>query len=139
MKPAILWPLVALIAVVMGGAITLRILGEDIQIVILLVSVLVVPALGAFGVKIHENIQDMKTSVNGSQARLVDTIQQGQANQGESMRQLQENFTLLQAAVQANVTQLQQAVQTLALQVPPHPVPLALSASEEAHDHAPAL
>ena len=126
MKPAILWPLVALIAIVMGGAITLRILGEDIQVVILLVSILVVPALGAFGVKIHENLQEVKASVNGNQSDLVKTIQQGQMVAGDNMRQLQDN-----------VSQLQLMVQTLALQVPPHqlaaaPAPAAIAASEEA-------
>lgn len=141
MKPAILWPLVALIGIVMGGAITLRLLGEDIQVIIVLITILVVPALGAFGVKIHENVQEMKTLVNGSQSRLVDTIQQGQTTQGENMRQLQENFNALQLAVQSNVTQLQSAVQTLALQVPAPPAPLALTAGpeEESHDHASSL
>lgn len=120
MKPAILWPLVALIAIVMGGAITLRTLGEDIEVIIVLVTILVVPALGAFGVKIHENIQEMKTSVNGNQNELVKTIQQGQMVAGDNMRQLQDN-----------VTQLQHMVQTLALAVPPPPAPLALPSAPQ--------
>jgi predicted PurR-regulated permease PerM len=134
MKPSILWPLVALIGIVMGGAIALKRMGEGIEVIIILVTILVVPALGAFGVKIHENVQEMKTMVNGSQSRLVDTIQQGQVVQGDNMRQLQENFNALQLAVQTNVSQLQSAVQTLALQVPPPTAPLALTAAPEAEE-----
>lgn len=120
MKPSILWPLVALIGIVMGGAIALRSQGEDITIIILLVTILVVPALGAFGVKIHENLQEVKSSVNGNQSDLVKTIQQGQMVQGDNVRQLQDN-----------VQQLQHMVQTLALLVPTPPPALPAAPTPE--------
>lgn len=108
MKPSTAWALVAIVGVMMGGAITLRLNDEDISIIITLVTILAVPVLAAFGVKVNESLQEIKTNTNGKNDRQLDINQK----QVEMMQQ--SNMALLDT-----VRQLQDQVTNLARQMTP--------------------
>lgn len=125
MKPSTAWAMVTIVAVMMGGAITLRIFKEDISIIITLVTVLAVPVLAGFGIKFNENLQEIKTNTNGKNDRQIDI------NQKQVEMIQQNNLALLET-----VRQLQEQVTNLALQMTPPTTSLpAIEAPRELDDH----
>lgn len=114
MKPSTAYSLVAIVFIMMAGAITLRIFNEDISIIITFVTVLAVPVLAAFGVKVNEGLQEIKANTNGRNDKQTEFLQQNQLAMQESVVQFQK-------AMQENVLQLQRTVAELALQMTPPP------------------
>jgi hypothetical protein len=124
MKPSTVFGLVAIVFIMMAGAITLRVFGEDISIIITLVTVLAVPVLAAFGVKMHEGLQEIKANTNGRNDKQTEFLQQNQLAMQESVIQFQK-------AMQENVLQLQRTVAELALQMTPPPVLISTELTKE--------
>lgn len=124
MKPSTVAGLCIIVGIMMGGAITLRVFGEDISIIITLVTVLAVPVLAAFGVKMHEGLQEIKANTNGRNDKQTDFLQQNQLAMQESNIQFQK-------AMQENVLQLQRTVAELALQIAPPPGPVTAELTRE--------
>ena len=112
MKPSTVIGLVSVVFIMMGGAIALRALGESVEIVLALVSLLAAPVLLAFGVKMHENLQEIKSNTNGNNQRQTEFLQQNQLAQQESNQKFQQ-------AMQDNVLQLQKMMAEIALQTMP--------------------
>lgn len=106
--------LVVVVFIIIAGAVTLKALHEDITIVITLVSVLVAPVLLAFGVKVHEGMQEIKHNTNGNNQRQTEFLQQNQLAQQEANQKFQQ-------AMQENVLALQKMVAEIALQTAPLP------------------
>lgn len=118
MKPSTAWALVAIVGVMMGGAIALRLNGEDIAIIITLVTVLAVPVLAAFGVKVNESLQEIKTNTNGKNDRQMDINQ-------KQVEMMQQSMQQSNAALLETIQKLQDQVTNLALQMtPPTPEPV---------------
>jgi hypothetical protein len=126
-KPTIVG-LTAVVFIIIAGAITLKALHEDITIIITLVSVLVAPVLLAFGVKVHEGMQEIKHNTNGNNQRQTEFLQQNQLAQQESNQKFQ-------AAMQENVLQLQKMMAEIALATMPPPPAIQAEISKDPSDH----
>jgi hypothetical protein len=126
-KPTIVG-LTAVVFIIIAGAITLKALHEDITIIITLVSVLVAPVLLAFGVKVHEGMQEIKHNTNGNNQRQTEFLQQNQLAQQESNQKFQ-------AAMQENVLQLQKMMAEIALATMPPPPAIQAEILKDPSDH----
>lgn len=130
MKPSVAYPLLGIVFIMMAGAVTLKALHEDIEIIIMLVTLLAVPVLGAFGISIREGIQDVKANTNGVAQR------QAEINQ-ENQKALQELVRQSHQAMQEHSARMQEMVTQIALHANP---PAATSVHiKEADDDPPAL
>lgn len=127
-KPTIIG-LCVVVFIIIAGAVTLKALNEDIAIIITLVSVLVAPVLLAFGVKVHESMQEIKQNTNGNNQRQTEFLQQNQLAQQEANQRFQ-------AAMQENVLALQKMMAEIALNtMPPPPAITAEILKEPLDDH----
>lgn len=130
MKPATIAGLVTVVFIIMAGAVTLKSLGEDIEIVVMLCTLLVTPIFAAFGIKVHENLQEIRSNTNGNSQRQTEFLQQNQLAQQESNQKFQQ-------AMQENVLQLQKMVAEIALATTPPPPAIAAEIIKEGtSDHA---
>lgn len=126
-KPTVIG-LVAVVFIIIAGAVTLKALHEDITIVITLVSVLVAPVLLAFGVKVHEGMQEIKSNTNGNSQRQTEFLQQNQLAQQEANQRFQ-------AAMQENVLTLQKMMAEIALNTMPPPPAITAEILKESDDN----
>lgn len=129
MKPSTIIGLVSIVFMILGSAVALKALGESVEMILAIESLIGLPVLGAFGVKFHENLQEIKTNTNGNNQRQTEFLQQNQLAQQESNQKFQQ-------AMQENVLQLQKMVAEIALStMPPPPAITAEITKELGSDH----
>jgi len=75
-NPHIIWASVAIVAMLVGGSVTLAALQRDVTVVLSLAAIVAVPVLGAFGVGVWQKLDAVKAQVNGNAADQMQTIKE---------------------------------------------------------------
>lgn len=112
MKPSTIIGLVSIVFMILGSAVALKALGESVEMILAIESLIGVPVLAAFGVKFHENLQEIKTQTNGNNLRQMDINQ-------EQQKAFMESLMVAQKTAQENMLQMQRMMTQIALTAPP--------------------
>jgi hypothetical protein len=70
-NPHIVWAAVAIVFMLIAGAVTLTALGRDPGIILTLTALVAVPVLGAFGAVIYQKVDQTKEIANGNMSRML--------------------------------------------------------------------
>lgn len=70
-NPHLIWATVAIVFMLIGGAVTLAALGKDPNIILVLAGIVAVPVLTGFGAIIYQKVDQTKEIANGNQARML--------------------------------------------------------------------
>lgn len=65
-NPHAIWAAVAIIAMIIGGAVTLAVNNKDPDIIVTIAVVVAVPVLGAFGAAMYQKLEQIKEIANGN-------------------------------------------------------------------------
>lgn len=75
-SPHVIWASVAIIAMLVIGAVTLSVLDKDFTVILTLAALVAVPVLGGFGVAVYQKLDAVKEHVNGNSAEMMQTIKE---------------------------------------------------------------
>ncbi len=78
-NPHAIWAAVAIIFMIIAGAVTLAALDKDPAVIITLAVVVAVPVLGAFGAAMYQKLEQIKEISNGNLKAAVESQQATQA------------------------------------------------------------
>jgi len=78
-NPHVIWASVAIVFMLVAGAITLVALGKDVTVILTLAAVVGVPVLGGLGVAVYQKMDSVDTKVNGNTSDMMTTIKNLQA------------------------------------------------------------
>jgi hypothetical protein len=67
-----IWASVAIVFMLIASTTALVILGKDVTIILTLAALVAIPVLGAFGVSIHQKLDQVKEASNGNLAKAMD-------------------------------------------------------------------
>ena len=124
MKPSTIVGLVSIVFMMLASSVALKALGESIEIIITLMTLVGVPVLAAFGVKFHENLQEIKSNTNGNNVRQMDINQ-------EQQKAFMESLLVAQKTAQENMLQMQRMMTQIALTAQPIPPAVVAEITEE--------
>lgn len=65
-NPHVIWASVAIVALLVIGAVTLVAMEKDVTIILSLAGIVAVPILGAFGVAVYQKLDQVKEQGNGN-------------------------------------------------------------------------
>jgi NADH:ubiquinone oxidoreductase subunit 6 (subunit J) len=75
-NPHIVWASVAIIFLLVAGAVLLTLQNKDVGVVLALAGIVAVPVLGAFGVAIYQKLDQVKELSNGSNTQLLNMVKE---------------------------------------------------------------
>lgn len=70
-NPHLIWATVAIVFMLISGAVVLAALDKDTTVVLTLAALVAVPVLSALGVGIYQKVDQTKDIANGNQARML--------------------------------------------------------------------
>jgi repressor of nif and glnA expression len=74
LSPHVVWASVVIVFMLVGGAVTLTIMGKDIVVILSLTAIVAVPVLTAFGAMINQKVQEVKEISNGNNSELLNMV-----------------------------------------------------------------
>lgn len=75
-NPQLIWATVAIVFMLISGAVILTALDKDPNIVITLAGLVAIPVLAGFGAVIYQKVDQTKEIANGNQARMLTQLLQ---------------------------------------------------------------
>lgn len=73
-NPHLIWATVAIVFMLIAGAVTLAALDKDTTVVLSLAALVAVPVLSAFGAIIYQKVDQAKEIANGNLSRLLNQL-----------------------------------------------------------------
>lgn len=73
-NPHAIWAAVAIVLILMAGAIALTAMNKDASALISLLGLCSLPVLGALGVAVYQKTDEVKNMVNGNTSQLMDAL-----------------------------------------------------------------
>jgi glucan phosphoethanolaminetransferase (alkaline phosphatase superfamily) len=74
LSPHVIWASVVIVFMLIGGAVTLTLMGKDIVVILSLTAIVAVPVLTAFGAMINQKVQEVKEISNGNNSELLNMV-----------------------------------------------------------------
>lgn len=75
-NPHVIWASVAIVFMLVAGAITLTALDKDVTVILTLAALVAVPVLGGFGVAVYQKMDSVEGKVNGRYDDMMKTIKE---------------------------------------------------------------
>lgn len=77
-NPHVIWAAVAIVAMLILGAVTLALKDKDVTVILTLAGLVAVPVLGAFGAAVYQKLDRVQEASNGSMKAVMDQLQKTQ-------------------------------------------------------------
>lgn|SRR5262245_30212475 len=87
-NPHVVWATVIIVAMLIGGSVTLTAMGKDATVVLTLSGIVAVPVLAGFGAIIYQKVDQTKEIANGNQSRMFSQLLLAHQQALEMARQL---------------------------------------------------
>ena len=87
-NPQIIWATVAIVFMLIGGAVALTAMDKDPNIILVLAGIVAVPVLTGFGAIIYQKVDQTKEIANGNQSRMLTQLLQAHRESIELAKQV---------------------------------------------------